>query len=153
MDLISEVASDRVRNIPVGGKFEQVGGVFGAFWLVPTPSEDTGLLGRTFVRPPDATFSLEEQSQPNPCEAELSAAAPANMSNHYENAIDVSASSSASGAASYQLVTAEGKTSSRRWIVSKYAAGSPPSSPRTIATRPPTPAAPMTCGHATYRAT
>jgi hypothetical protein len=63
-----------------------------SFWLVPTPSEDTGLLGRTFVRPPDATFSLEEQSQPNPCEAELNAAAPANMSNHYENAIDVSAS-------------------------------------------------------------
>lgn len=63
-----------------------------SFWLVPTPSEDTALLGRTFARPPDAAFSLEEQSQPNPCESELSAAAPADMSNHYENAIDVSAS-------------------------------------------------------------
>jgi hypothetical protein len=60
-----------------------------SFWLVPTPSEDTGLLGRTFARPPDAALSLEEQSQPNPCEASLSPASQAAMRNHYENAIDV----------------------------------------------------------------
>jgi hypothetical protein len=61
-----------------------------SFWLVPTPSEDAALLGRTFARPPDTALSLEEQSQPNPCEAELSATAPVDMRNHYENAIDVS---------------------------------------------------------------
>ena len=65
-----------------------------SFWLVATPSEDTGLLGRTFVRPPSAQLSLDEQSQPNPCEASLRAAAPATMRNHYENAIDVSTSAS-----------------------------------------------------------
>lgn len=88
-----------------------------SFWLVPTPSEDTGLLGRTFVRPPDATFSLEEQSQPNPCEAELSAAAPANMSNHYENAIDVS--SSANGRALLGVYGFSGEAASASHLLYK----------------------------------
>jgi hypothetical protein len=72
-------AHDWQRDNPLGA----------SFWLVPTPSESSELLGRAFVRPPDATFSLEEQSQPNPCAAELSAPAPAEMKNHYENAVDV----------------------------------------------------------------
>jgi hypothetical protein len=60
--------------------------------LVAVPSENADLLGRVFVRPPDSSFTLEEQSAPNPCAEALSAAAPADMRNHYENAIDVSAS-------------------------------------------------------------
>jgi hypothetical protein len=63
-----------------------------SFWLVAVPSEDAGLLGRVFVRPPDSSFTLEEQSEPNPCDGVLSPAAPADMRNHYENAIQVSAS-------------------------------------------------------------
>lgn len=69
--------------------FQQSNPLGASFWLVPVPSEGTELLGRAFVRPPEAAFSLEEQSQPNPCEAQLSAAAPAEMSNHYESAIDL----------------------------------------------------------------
>lgn len=88
-----------------------------SFWLVPAPSEDTGLLGRTFVRPPDATFSLEEQSQPNPCEAELRAPAPADMTNHYENAIDVS--SSANGRALLGVYGFSGEAASASHLLYK----------------------------------
>lgn len=63
-----------------------------SFWLNPTPSESTALLGRSFERAPDAAFSLAEQSQPNPCEAALPAPTAATMSNHYENAVELSSS-------------------------------------------------------------
>lgn len=69
--------------------FQEANPLGTSFWLVPVPSEGTELLGRAFVRPPDATFSLEEQSQPNPCDAQLSAATPADMNNRYESAIDL----------------------------------------------------------------
>jgi hypothetical protein len=61
-----------------------------SFWLNPVPSETPSLLGRSFKRPPDAAFSLTEQSEPNPCEAALPAPTQAAMSNHYENAMDLS---------------------------------------------------------------
>jgi hypothetical protein len=88
-----------------------------SFWLVPTPSESTELLGRSFVRPPDATFSLEEQSQPNPCEAALSTPAPAEMNNNYENAIDVQRS--ASGQALLGLYGFSGRAASASHLLYK----------------------------------
>lgn len=60
-----------------------------SFWVIPTPSDDDGLLGRTFGRPPDTALSLEEQSQPNPCAEKLAEARLVEMPNNYENAIDV----------------------------------------------------------------
>jgi hypothetical protein len=60
-----------------------------SFWVIPTPSDDDGLLGRTFSRPPDTALSLEEQSQPNPCAEKLAEARIVDMTNSYENAIDV----------------------------------------------------------------
>jgi hypothetical protein len=68
-----------------------------SFWMVPTPSSDEGLLGRTFARPPDVALTLEEQSAPNPCAALLSPRRDAPMANHYENA--VATSDSADGGA------------------------------------------------------
>jgi hypothetical protein len=58
-----------------------------SFWIVPTPSSDDGLLGRTFAAPPDAALTLEEQSSPNPCAAALSPKRESQMPNHYENAV------------------------------------------------------------------
>ncbi len=58
-----------------------------SFWIVATPSNDDGLLGRTFARPPDAAFTLEEQSTPNPCGDKLLPRLVAQMPNHYENAL------------------------------------------------------------------
>jgi hypothetical protein len=63
-----------------------------SFWIVATPSDDEGLLGRKLVRPPDAALTLEEQSAPNPCASALLPRSQAQMPNHYENAIDTSQS-------------------------------------------------------------
>lgn len=63
-----------------------------SFWIVATPSDDEGLLGRKLVRPPDGAFTLEEQSAPNPCASKLLPRTQAQMPNHYENAIDTSQS-------------------------------------------------------------
>lgn len=68
-----------------------------SFWIIPAPSDDDGLLGRSFQRPPDTALSLEEQSQPNPCADKLGAAKSAEMPNDYENAIELK--SAASGGA------------------------------------------------------
>lgn len=73
-------AHDMQRNSPLGP----------SFWLNPVPSEAPSLLGRSFERAPDAALSLTEQSEPNPCEAALPAATSSDMSNHYENAMDLS---------------------------------------------------------------
>ncbi len=72
-------ASDMQTNNPLGP----------SFWVIPTPSDDDGLLGRTFGRPPDTALSLEEQSKPNPCADKLAEARIVDMPNSYENAIDV----------------------------------------------------------------
>ncbi len=72
-------AADMQTNNPLGP----------SFWVIPTPSDDDGLLGRTFGRPPDTSLSLEEQSRPNPCADKLAAARSIEMPNSYENAIDV----------------------------------------------------------------
>lgn len=68
-----------------------------SFWIIPTPSDDDSLLGRTFAKPPDTALTLEEQSSPNPCAAKLAAVRESEMKNHYENAIDTKTSASASG--------------------------------------------------------
>jgi hypothetical protein len=80
-----------------GGEMQRDNPLGPSFWIIPTPSDDDGLLGRSFTRPPDTGLTLEEQSQPNPCADKLAAAKDAAMGNKYENAIDVR--SSASGGA------------------------------------------------------
>lgn len=68
----------------------QSGNPLGAsFWLIPTPSDDDSVIGRTFRKPPDTALSLEEQSQANPCGDKLAEARTGEMANHYEDAIDV----------------------------------------------------------------
>ncbi len=59
-----------------------------SFWIVPTPSDDDSLLTRSFTRPPDGAYTLEEQSVPNPCAEYLAPLREAHMGNHYEDAID-----------------------------------------------------------------
>lgn len=59
-----------------------------SFWIVPTPSDDDGLLSRSFAAPPNTALTLEEQSVPNPCADKLSSVRQAQMPGHYENAVD-----------------------------------------------------------------
>lgn len=63
-----------------------------SFWIVATPGDDEGLLGRKLLRPPDSAFTLEEQSAPNPCASALLPPSRAQMPGHYENAVDTSMS-------------------------------------------------------------
>lgn len=77
-----------------GGEMQRDNPLGPSFWIIPTPSDDDGLLGRSFTRPPDTGLTLEEQSQPNPCADKLSPPKDAAMGNKYENAIDVRASAS-----------------------------------------------------------
>ncbi len=68
-----------------------------SFWLIPTPSSDESLLGRSFHKPPDTALSLEEQSQPNPCGEFLAEATSSEMPNRYENAVDATTSAGGGG--------------------------------------------------------
>jgi hypothetical protein len=68
-----------------------------SFWIIPVPSDDDALLGRTFARPPDASLTLEEQSAPNPCADKLAERRDSQMTNHYENAINTNTSAKAGG--------------------------------------------------------
>jgi hypothetical protein len=88
-----------------------------SFWLNPAPSDDDGLLGRTFLKPPDTALTLEEQSRPNPCADKLLAAKLAEAPNKYENAIDVK--SSASGGALLSLFGFSADFSSATHLVYK----------------------------------
>lgn len=81
-----------------------------SFWIVPTPSDDDGLLGRTFAKPPDTALTLEEQSSPNPCASKLAEKREAQMQNHYENAIDTKTSASAGGLLSLYGFSADAGT-------------------------------------------
>lgn len=72
-----------------------------SFWLIPVPSDDDSLLGRTFTQPPDTARTLEEQSRPNFCVEKLAPVREAEMPNHYENAINTS--SQVGGAALLRL--------------------------------------------------
>jgi hypothetical protein len=68
-----------------------------SFWIVPVPSDDDALLGRTFARPPSTSLTLEEQSSPNPCADKLAPMRESAMTNHYENAIETKTSANAGG--------------------------------------------------------
>ncbi|MCS6902154.1 MAG: hypothetical protein RMJ98_21250 [Myxococcales bacterium] len=68
-----------------------------SFWIIPVPSDDDALLGRTFARPPDTSLTLEEQSAPNPCADKLATPKESPMVNHYENAINTSTSAKTGG--------------------------------------------------------
>lgn len=68
-----------------------------SFWVLPTPSEDASLLGRILRSPPRIGFTLEEQSEPNPCEATLASEATYAMTNRYENILAEGRAGDASG--------------------------------------------------------
>jgi hypothetical protein len=68
-----------------------------SFWVLPTPSEDDSLLGRILRSPPKEGFSLEEQSEPNPCGEFLADAAKWPMANRYENVLSERTEGDANG--------------------------------------------------------
>lgn len=63
-----------------------------SFWLNPVPSDDDSLLGRSFVRAPNETRTLEEQSRPNPCDEHLAPVRESASENHYENVVNAETS-------------------------------------------------------------
>ena len=66
-----------------------------SYVLLPLPGDDDGLLGRVLPALPEQGRALDEIARPNPCEAHLEEARETALSNHFEDAQDVSGSARA----------------------------------------------------------